>query len=260
MQRQKDAWKAMAPFWATVDPLLIDKDMARAYARRRGRSDATVRYELGMLAVALRWAADGKKLRTAPEIWRPAPPERKERHLTHEQFERFYAAVRAPHARLYVMLAIYTMARPAAILDLTWDRVDFDAGMIDLNPRGRRQTAKRRPVLPMADDLLSELREAYKARTIDHVVERGGKPVANIKKAFQAASARCGIHVTPYMLRHTGAVWAAEGGAPMAELAQFMGHEDSATTEKHYARFSPGYLRRVANTVQRKKLAPVEVQ
>ena len=37
----------------------------------------------------------------------------------------------------------------------------------------------------------------------------------------------------------------------MPALAQFMGHDDSTTTEKHYARFSPDYLANVANAVQR---------
>jgi integrase len=71
------------------------------------------------------------------------------------------------------------------------------------------------------------------------VIERGAKKVANIKKAFQAASERSGVHATPYTLRHTAAVWMAEAGMPMSQIAQFMGHDDSATTEKHYARFSP---------------------
>jgi integrase len=92
------------------------------------------------------------------------------------------------------------------------------------------------------------------------VIERGAKRVASIKKAFQAASARSGIHVTPYTLRHTGAVWAAEAGVSMAELAQFLGHDTSATTERFYARFSPGHLRRVANAVQRTRKAAGEVQ
>jgi integrase len=102
------------------------------------------------------------------------------------------------------------------------------------------------------DDALEALREAYTGRQSQFVVERGAQQVKSIKKAFQAASARSGIHVTPYTLRHTGAVWAAEAGVSMAELAQFMGHDDSATTEKHYARFSPGHLRRVADAVQRR--------
>jgi integrase len=42
---------------------------------------------------------------------------------------------------------------------------------------------------------------------------------------------------------------AAEAGISMAELAQFMGHDDDRTTQKHYAHFSPEYLRRVGEKV-----------
>lgn len=249
--RQKDAWKAMRPFWENVTPDLIDREMAQDYAKRRGMSAATIRYELGMLSVALRWAAERDYVRKAPAVWRPEPPERKVRHLTRPLFERWFDHVKAPHARLYVELGLATMARPTAILELTWDRVDFERGTVDLNPRGRRQTRKRRPVVPLNDDALSALKTAYTGRQSQYVVERGAKQVRSVKKAFQAASARSGIHVTPYTLRHTGAVWAAEAGVSMDELAQFMGHDDAATTSKHYARFSPGHLRRVSDAVRR---------
>jgi integrase len=250
--RQRDAWKAMKGFWATVDPALIDREMAQAYGERRKVADATLRYELGMLSVALRWAKEKRFLDVLPEIWRPDPPERTKRHLTHAEFERFFDAVRAPHARLYVLLGLYTMARPTALLELTWDRVDLERGTIDLNPAGRRQTRKRRPIVALNDEAIAALREAHAARQSDYVIERGAAQVRNIKKAFQAASQRCGLRVTPYMLRHTGAVWAAEAGTDMEELAQFMGHDDSTTTTKHYARFSPGFLRGVAKAVQRR--------
>lgn len=249
--RQRDAWKAMKAFWENVSPDLIDREMAQSYARQRGMSAATIRYELGMLSVALRWAVKNEKIRKAADIWRPDPPERRVRNLTRRQFEKWFEQVRAPHARLYVELGIATMARPTALLELTWDRVDFDRGTVDLNPRGRKQTRKRRPVVPLNDDAVAALKAAYAGRQGRTVIERGGKPVASIKKAFQAASERSGIAVTPYTLRHTGAVWAAEAGVSMDELAQFMGHDDAATTSKHYARFSPDHLRRVANAVQR---------
>lgn len=250
--RQRDAWKAMRLFWNDVPPELIDREMAQSYAKQRGMSAATIRYELGMLSVALRWAHERDLIRRAPTIWRPEPPERRVRHLTRAEFERWFEQVRAPHARLYVELGLATMARPTAILELTWDRVDFERGTVDLNPRGRRQTRKRRPVVPLNDEVLDALRSAWEGRQSGFVVERGAKQVKSIKKAFQAASARSGIHVTPYTLRHTGAVWAAEAGVSMDELAQFMGHDDAATTSKHYARFSPGHLRKVANAVQRR--------
>jgi integrase len=244
--RQRDAWKAMKGFWGKVDPELIDEEMCRKYADRRKVGQATVRYELSMLSVALRHANLPKK------VWRPEAPERKIRHLNHAQFEKWFKEVKAPHARLYVLLGLYSMARPSAILELTWDRVDFERGQIDLNPSGRRQTKKRRPVVPLHSEALDALKEAQEGAQSEFVVERGGKQIANIKKAFQAASARSGIHVTPYTLRHTGAVWAAEAGVSMAELAQFMGHDDDSTTQKHYARYSPDFLKGVADRVQRK--------
>lgn len=129
------------------------------------------------------------------------------------------------------------MARPTAILELTWDRFDFMRRQIDFTQPGHVRTAKCRTVVPIADEMLEALQIGFKSRTTEHVIERGGKPVACIKKAFQAASERGGVHATPCTLRHTGAVWAAEAGVSMAELAQFMGHDSGATTFKHYARF-----------------------
>ncbi|MBA3669860.1 MAG: site-specific integrase [Sphingomonas sp.] len=258
--RQRDAWKAMSPFWDRVQPDAIDREMAQSYAAQRSMAPATVRYELGMLSVALRWAVENKHIPKAVTIWRPELPERKIRHLSRAEFEHWFGQVRAEHARLYVELGLATMARPSAILELTWDRVDFERGTVDLNPRGRRQTRKHRPVVPLNADALQALQRAWEARQSAFVIERGAKPVASVKKAFQAASARSGIHVTPYTLRHTGAVWAAEAGVSMIELARFMGHEDSATTERHYVAFSPAHLRRVSNAVQRRPISAPEVQ
>lgn len=245
----------MKSYWAEVCPLMIDKQMARDYARQRNRAPATVRYELSMLSVAMRWAMDKKLIEKAPRVWLPEIPPSQEKHLSKPHFELFYDAVKAPHARLYVLLGLYTMARPSAILELTWDRVDWDRKLLDLNPAGRVQTLKRRPVVALNDEASGALAEAYCARQTNFVIERGGKPIKCIKKAFSAATERSGIKATAYTLRHTGAVWAAESGISMSELAQFMGHRDSSTTERHYARYSPHYLRNVANAVRRQTVA-----
>jgi integrase len=248
--RRRDAWKAMKLYWQDVLPHLIDEPMARTYAARRKAGAATIRLELGMLSVALRWAKAQGHITDAPPIWLPSPPPRQERAITRDQFRKFLAEVKAPHARLYMLVAARTCARPSAVLDLTWDRVDFERRLIDLNPKGRIQTAKRRPVVPIPDDLMEPLQLAHAGRQTDHVIERGGEAIASIKKAFSAASKRSGVHVTPYTLRHSGIVWRAEDGISMPELAQLAGHDDSRTTEKHYARFSPTYLRKAANAGQ----------
>ena len=247
--RQLDAWKAMKPYWENVTPDMIDDQLAKDYAATRRVSPATIRYELGQLAAALNWGKREKHIAEAPPIWRPSAPERIERHLTKAQFGQFLDAGRRPHVKLYAILGVTTAARPSAILELTWDRVDFDAKMANLNPVGRIQTAKRRPRVPLNDRAIGALEEAYRARQSNYVIEHGGERILCIKKGFQAASARCGFKVTPYMLRHSAAVWMAEDGVSMSEIAQLMGHEDSRTTERHYARFTPGFLRRAAGAL-----------
>lgn len=250
IDRREDAWKAMKPFWEKVDPAMIDAEMCKKYRESRPVADATVRYELLMLSTALGKAVDDKHIDRKPSMWLPALPERKVRHLTPTQFHKFLDGVVAPHARLYMLLGVFTLARPGALFDLTWNQVDFIRGIIDLNPPDRKQTVKRRPVVPMNGMLRDELAKAFTARDGIYVINRGGKRIGSIKKAFQSAAERSGVHATPYTLRHTGAVWAAEQGVPMSELAQMMGHDDDRTTQKHYARYSPAYLRNVANAVE----------
>jgi integrase len=46
------------------------------------------------------------------------------------------------HLRLLLMLLIGTAGRPEAALELTGEQLDFDDRLIDLNPRGRKQTRK----------------------------------------------------------------------------------------------------------------------
>lgn len=254
LQRRRDAWKAMRVFWENVDPELIDEDMCKAYREERPVADATARYELLMLSTALNWAVSKKHLASRPEVWLPSKDEYEIRYLERADFEKFFEKVRAPHARLYVLLGLYTLARPSAMLELQWGQVDFARRQINLNPPGRRQTAKRRPIVAVNDELYEALVLAYEARQGPYIIERGAAPITSIKKAFQAASKRSGVKATPYTLRHTGAVFAAEKGVSMAELAQFMGHDDDRTTQKHYARFSPDYLRKVSEKVAEGRL------
>lgn len=259
--RLRDAWKAAKPLWQDVRPQDIDDDMCRGYARQRGKAPATVRYELSMIGQALRWAAKQKHIPAAPALWLPAlPPAAAERHLSREQVAALINAAVAPHVRLYMEIAYATAARPQAVLDLRWSQVDFAAGMIRLNPDGRVQTAKRRPTVPMTSHLAAVLKEAFKTRACDHVIEHGAEPVASIKKGFAAAAHRAGLVATPYTLRHTAAVHMANAGVPMAEIASYMGHSDSRMTERFYARYLPDYLRSAASALDRGSivaLAPV---
>jgi integrase len=246
----------MAPLWQDVRPKDIDEAMCRGYAAQRARAATTVRYELSLISQALRWAERNRHIKRAPRLWLPALPAQKDRYLSREEVDQLIAAATAPHIRLYMEIAYATSARPSAILELTWPQVDLAAGIIRLNPQGRIQTAKRRPTIPMTDHLKAVLAEAFAARACNHVIEHGGRPLASIKKGFAAAAARAGLTATPYTLRHTAAVHMANAGVPMSEIASFMGHTDSRTTERIYAKYLPDYLTKAARALNRGSIEP----
>ena len=252
-QRLKDAWKALRPDFDNIYPEHVNRARCQSYAdqrRRSGRSNGTIHVELGMLRAALNWARKEEWIDVAPNVWLPAKPEPKERHLTREEADKLLAACATPHMRLFVLLALHTAGRAGAILDLKWDRVDFMRRLIHLRDPERPKTRKGRATVPINDVLLPALQEARKGALTDYVIEWAGGRVLSIKKGFAAAVERAGIApCTPHTLRHTAATWMAEGGIPMPAIAEYLGHTDSRTTERAYAKFSPEYLRRAADAL-----------
>ena len=106
-------------------------------------------------------------------------------------------------------------------------------------------------MVPMNATALNALSEARQRATTPYVIEYAGRPVKFIKMGLRRAGQRCGMEfVSAHVFRHSAATWMAEGGIPMAEIAQFLGHKDSRVTERVYARFSPTYLRGAASMLE----------
>ncbi len=247
----KAAWKAAGPFFGHFYPDQIDRDKCREYADKRraaGRKDGTIIKELGTVRAALRW----QKKNTPAVFELPSRPQPRRRALTRPEADALEDACKAPHVRLFVTLALATAGRASALLQLKWSRVDFDTGLVDLG--GGLQRGKGRAVVPMTTSLRIALEEARKGARTDYVIEYAERPVLSVKRGFAQACARAGLKdVSPHVLRHTAAVWMAEGGISMPEIAQFLGHEDSRITERVYARFSPTFLQKAAMALERRR-------
>lgn len=214
-------------------------------------SDGTIWTELGRLRAALRWAERKNLIAKAPAIKRPTPPPPRDLRMTMGQAQTFIQACEAPHARLFSILALTTGARMGALLDLTWDRVDFERGVILLANPERAANKKGRAWVPMNATARVALSEAQRGRLTPYVIEWGGQRVINIKTALRAAGRRCGLSwVTAHVFRHSAASIMAEAGVPMEEIAQVLGHRDSRTTSRIYARFSPTHLRAAAAALE----------
>lgn len=249
----KHTWKALQDRFGTMDAEAISVADCRAHTadrRKAGIKDGTIHTELGHLKMVLLWAKKHKLIAEVPSIDRPPKPEPKDVHLTRSEVRAMIDVAKAHHIKLAIMLMIGTGARSEAALQLTWLRVDFARRMIQLRDPFDKARRKGRASVPINDTLLTALESAKKGALSPFVIEWAGSKVASIKKGLKATGAAIGRpDVSPHMLRHSAAVWLAEDGHSMEEIAQYLGHGNSRITAKVYARFSPTHLRKLADSL-----------
>lgn len=252
--RMRDAWKRLAPHFGPLAPLDITEATCRNYMSQRyadGVGPGTVHVELGYLRAAVRFArAKRRWITDEPFIPLPKKPEPKDHYLTKAEAERLIASASAHHVRLFIILALSTAGRAEAILDLTWNRIDFERRKIYLRDPDKPVTIKGRAITPMNETALAALSEAKEASVSSFVIEWGAERVGSVKKAVARAAAKAGVICTPHVLRHTAAVWMVEAGIPLEQIAQYLGHNDINTTRRIYARFSPDYLQAAAAALE----------
>lgn len=244
--------KAVLPAFGHLRPDQITRAMCKAYDEKRrgdGKTQGTVHTELGHLNMALNFAKKVGLSQHSVTIWRPQKPDSNMRILTMPEVSKLIDACREPHVRLAVTLLFGTAARVGAILDLTWDRVDFDRGVINLR-LDDAVTRKGRAVLPMNGTTRAALSAAHEAALSDYVVEYKGGQIKKIRTGFSAAVERSGIgHVRIHDIRHTAAVTMLGAGVPMEKVSQVLGHSNTATTERVYARYLPQHMSDAVNVL-----------
>ena len=247
----RGSWKQAKPTFGHLRPDQITRDLCRAYRDERyakGRKPATVRKELETVRAGLNFFKKG--LQSVFEL--PSQPPAKDRFLDKAEARRLMKASRRfSHIRAFIALSLATGARQTALLDLTWDRVDFRRKTITLALNDAQdEQRKKRATVPMTGRAYRYLRVLHNARTCDHVIEWGSHRVRSIKKGFKAAAERAGLaDITPHILRHTAASWMAEADVPMFDISRYLGHSDTRVTERRYAKLSPSHLRRAAKAL-----------
>jgi len=239
--------RAVLPFFGHLLPDEVTTEKCRAYHKARkkaGRKPGTVWTELNHLQITLNWAHGQRLIPYEVVVERPAKPAPRDRRLTASESQRLMAAATIPHIKVAIALMLNTGARAGAVMELTWDRVDFARGLITYTNPDETGRRKGRATVPMNKPLRAVLETAKAAAMTEFVVEYARRQVTTIKRGFAKAVADAGLEdVTPHVLRHTAASLMAEAGVPMIEIAAVLGHSDDRTTARIYAKLSPGHLR-----------------
>ncbi len=275
------AWKNLKVQFGDLRIDEIDQDVVDEYEEKRvdgeiGRvaKPSTVRKELVALRACLNWHASperGKRrlleAKDLPVYVLPEESGPRDRWLTMAEIERVLKAAAEMHpgeprmsrGERFLWLALETAARKRAILDLTWDRVDFEVGVIHFAVPDRKETKKRRPSVPISRALLPVLKRMHEERINDYVMDHGGEVWATVQSIVLRAGLapqqtvgsgekpkRTGI--SPHTFRHTAATQMARRGVPLHDIAGVLGNT-LAVVDRTYAKHCPGRLRAAVNSI-----------
>lgn len=245
----------------------------------RTRSADTINRYLDDVRTAFNYSVDKRVIQWAPKFKR-IPRDRDEHdarkpRLSMDQMaDLFVYAFQSSdryHLQAYLMAAVSTLARPEAILDICADpsrqQIDLDARLLFLNPKGRQQTKKYRPAVPVNDYLMPWLIQAQanwkrnasqSEQDIDfmssgYLVEYKGKPLSSIRQTWNRAKRSLGWPMVrdwdAKMIRHTISTWlrsygSIRGDMDWLELKAQLGHHKFDISEI-YAIYDPDYLSQI---------------
>jgi integrase len=234
---------------AEITPQRIDQFVAEL--RGRGHASSYISRTLSAGRAALQRAHKRGELLAVPfiaDVQQEEPPERY--ILSPDEARALIEAADQEHLHTFLMLAFCTLARPGAILALTWPQVNLHRRIIDFNAPGQARTNKRRPVVPICQTLAAHLPTERRAM---YVVHYYGQPIAEVKRSFRRARDRAGLppEVSPYCIRHTMATVLREAGVPEWECASWLGHRlPGYKTTERYARHRPDYLQQACQAIE----------
>lgn len=267
---------ALDRFWGDLPVSAVKAATCRRYVAERGRANATVRRELGVLNAALQFCAKEGHLISAPVVTMPPAPPPKERWLTRHEAAWLLRAARAlrvdgRHLAKFILIGLYTGTRKSAILSLRIDQpsthggwIDTERGVLYRNAQGRTQTKKRQPPARLGRKLLGHVMR-WKASGCSFAVETNeGRRVADIRKGWERAKVLAGemarakgididlSDITPHVLRHTCATWTMQGGADIWSAAGRLGMSVE-TLQRVYGHHHPDFQEDAVEALERRR-------
>jgi integrase len=149
-----------------------------------------------------------------------------------------------PHAAAALRLLVFTGARLREILDLQWEYVDLDRGLLFLPDS---KTGKKTVVLGGA--ALAVLQGLPRVGKFVIAGNDGDKPRADLQRPWALVSKRADlIGLRLHDLRHSFASVGVGSGIGLPIMGKLLGHSNSKTTER-YAHLAADPLRRASDAI-----------
>ena len=149
-----------------------------------------------------------------------------------------------PHAAAAMLLLIFTGCRLREILDLKWENVDFERGLLFLSDSktGKKSVILNTPALLILNALPRAGEFAIAGDTPD-------RPRSDLKRPWAIVTKHAGLEgLRIHDLRHSFASIGAGGGMGLPIVGKLLGHANATTTAR-YAHLDADPLRRASNAI-----------
>lgn len=224
------------------------KDLAKKLAKK-GNSLGYIARNFTVLSAALRHAGISQRVIFTEahmrNVWKIAAKARRRPFIpTDHQLALILRQPMPEDLARWLLIEMTTGCRPEAAIDLAPAARIQEAQAIDLNPEGRVQNKKHRPILRCPKVLTVALNRWEKAGLDKH----GGKycgyaSVDSVDSALERVCKKVGLgQMSVYSLRHKVTTVLRAAGVPSEQIARQLGHKraDTATSDL-YGEFSPDF-------------------
>ncbi|WP_215508422.1 site-specific integrase [Peptoniphilus sp. EMRHCC_23] len=182
----------------------------------------------------------------------PVPNQVKGRYYEPEDVDRLLSTLESEGDYKYYVffvLQLYTGCRPSEMYGLTWDKIDFDRGIITIDQAlvksksagyvvksTKAHDVRTKPMPAYIEVMLKKLQSISLGVTDyvftnadgDHLGERA------FREYLRRFCDRHGLpYIPPYGIRHTTGTLLAARGIPIANVAKQLGHASTQTTTKY---------------------------
>ena len=151
-----------------------------------------------------------------------------------------------------IVICLYTGLRIGELLSLTWEDIDFEKGLLNVNKEAYRlkqngewhtiidtpKTKSSIRIIPIPKQLLNKLKELHKKSKFDNIISTNKNGVVGTRsyqRTYELILKKLNIpYKNFHSLRHTFATRAVELGIDVKSLAEIMGHKNPTVTLQRY--------------------------
>jgi len=237
LDRDRESFKNLLPEFQHKALHTITRQDIEKYIRKRKAkvSGTTINRELALLSHIFNIAIEKgycdrnpvkgiKRLKEAP--WR-------HRFVFSEHEIRQLIENAAPHLKLILMLAFGTGLRKGDLLNLKWEDIDFNHGIITCIMQKTGDPVEI-PMLPIIRQTLERMKVI--SNDSPYIFNLNGQKIGDIKTAFKAALRRSELSKKGYRfhdIRRTFATMLYNRGVHLTKIQRLLGHKSVLTTERY---------------------------